>query len=100
MPALEKLPDPRGGGDSLEATRRPELRACFDATGARFRDQLGALVAVLGSTDPARHALSLVAWADGLMFACVAGSFSAEPPSQEQVRARLEELLDGMFGPS
>ncbi|CCK31642.1 transcriptional regulator [Streptomyces davaonensis JCM 4913] len=125
--ALEELPDPRGGRDSLvtalalathramtrhreltlaryelalEATRRPELRAYFDATGARFRDQLGALVAALGSTEPARHALSLVAWADGLMFSCVAGSFSAEPPGLEQVRAGLEELLDGMFGPS
>ncbi|MCF1597938.1 TetR/AcrR family transcriptional regulator [Streptomyces muensis] len=123
--ALEEMPDPRGGLDSLadglalathraltrnraltlaryelalEATRRPELRAYFDATGARFRDQLAALVTAAGSTDPARHVLSLVAWADGLMFSCVAGSFGSQVPSLEAVRAGLRELLDGMFG--
>lgn len=123
--ALEEMPDPRGGLDSLadalalathraltrnreltlaryelalEATRRPELRAYFDATGARFRDQLAALVTTAGSTDPARHVLSLVAWADGLMFSCVAGSFGSQVPSLAAVRAGLRELLDGMFG--
>ncbi|MGF0173095.1 TetR/AcrR family transcriptional regulator [Streptomyces sp. Marseille-Q5077] len=123
--ALEELPDPSGGLDSLadglalathraltrsreltlaryelalEATRRPELRAYFDATGARFRDQLTTLVSAMGSTDPARHVLSLVAWADGLMFSCVAGSFGSQTPSLAQVRASLRELLDGMFG--
>ncbi|MEU1004950.1 TetR/AcrR family transcriptional regulator [Streptomyces tibetensis] len=83
---------------ALEATRRPELRAFFDATGARFRDQLTALVASMGSTDPARHTLSLIAWADGLMFSCVAGSFGADVPSLEEVRAGLRELLEGMLG--
>ncbi|MFJ9118395.1 hypothetical protein ACIRJO_22900 [Streptomyces sp. NPDC102394] len=39
-----------------------------------------------------------VAWADGLVFSCVAGSFNAETPSPEQVRAGLRELLDGMLG--
>ncbi|MFJ5997508.1 TetR/AcrR family transcriptional regulator [Streptomyces sp. NPDC092370] len=82
---------------ALEATRRPELRAYFDATGARFRDQLAALVTGLGSTDPARHTLSLIAWADGLMFSCVAGSFGAEVPSLEDVRAGVRELLEGML---
>ncbi|PPS70474.1 MULTISPECIES: TetR/AcrR family transcriptional regulator [Streptomyces] len=83
---------------ALEATRRPELRAFFDATGARFRDRLTALVAAMGSTDPARHTLSLIAWADGLMFSCVAGSFGADVPSLEEVRAGLRELLEGMLG--
>ncbi|WP_432194577.1 TetR/AcrR family transcriptional regulator [Streptomyces sp. bgisy027] len=123
--ALEEMPDPRGGPDSLvdglalathraltrnreltlaryelalEATRRPGLRAYFDATGARFRDQLAALVTAAGSTTPDRHVLSLIAWADGLMFSCVAGSFSAEVPSLDTVRAGLRELLGGMFG--
>ncbi|MDN0200318.1 TetR/AcrR family transcriptional regulator [Streptomyces sp. S.PNR 29] len=122
--ALHEMPDPRAGLDSLvdalalathraltrnreltlaryelalEATRRPELRSYFDATGARFRDQLGALVTAMGSTDPARHVLSLVAWADGLMFSCVAGSFSAQVPRLEEVRAGLRELLSGML---
>ncbi|MFC3578229.1 TetR/AcrR family transcriptional regulator [Streptomyces yaanensis] len=122
--ALHEMPDPRGGLDSLvgglalavhrsltrnpellvaryelalEATRRPELRAYYDATGARFRDLLTALVTALGSTDPARHVLSLVAWADGLMFSCVAGTFHAEVPSLDEVRASLSELLEGML---
>ncbi|MFJ4979842.1 TetR/AcrR family transcriptional regulator [Streptomyces coeruleorubidus] len=123
--ALHEMPDPRAGAApladalalathraltrnreltvaryelALEATRRPELRAYFDATGARFRDQLAALVTGMGSTDPARHTLSLIAWAEGLMFSCVAGSFGAEVPSLEEVRAGLRELLDGMLG--
>jgi hypothetical protein len=83
---------------ALEATRRPELRAYFDATGARFRDQLAVLVTAMGRTDPARHVLSLVAWADGQMFSCVAGSFHAEVPSLKGGGAGLRELLDGMLG--
>ncbi|MDA5145165.1 TetR/AcrR family transcriptional regulator [Streptomyces sp. AD681] len=82
---------------ALEATRRPELRAHFDAAGGRFREQLGALVTAMGSTDPDRHVLSLVAWADGLMFSCVAGSFHAEVPSLKEVRSGLRELLNGML---
>lgn len=122
--ALHEMPDPRAGTDSLldamalathraltrhreltlaryelalEATRRPELRAHFDAAGARFRDQLTALVVGLGSPSPERHALSLIAWADGLMFSCVAGSFSARVPALDEVRADLRELLRGML---
>jgi len=82
---------------ALEATRRPELRPYFDAAGARFRDQLAALATAMGSADPARHALSLIAWMDGLMFSCVAGSFTADLPSLEVVRAGMRELLDGML---
>jgi DNA-binding transcriptional regulator YbjK len=82
---------------ALEATRRPELRRYFDAAGARFRDQLAVLLTALGSADPARHMLSLVAWLDGLMFSCVAGTFTAEMPSLDEVRAGLRELLDGML---
>lgn len=123
--ALHEMPDPRAGSGSLvdalalathraltrnreltlaryelalEATRRPELRAYFDAAGARFRDQLVALVTGLGSTEPDRHSLSLIAWADGLMFSCVAGSFSARVPSLAEVRSDLGELLAGMLG--
>ncbi|MFC7841072.1 TetR/AcrR family transcriptional regulator [Streptomyces sp. NPDC001046] len=123
--ALHEMPDPRSGPESvaealalaahraltdhkaltvaryelaLEATRRPELRTFFDATGARFRDRLTALVTAMGSTDPDRHALSLIAWADGLMFSCVAGSFGARVPSPEEVRAGVRELLTGMLG--
>ncbi|MFF0790321.1 TetR/AcrR family transcriptional regulator [Streptomyces spiralis] len=124
--APHELPDPRTGGlDSLvdglalathraltqnreltlaryelalEATRRPELRSHFDAAGAYFREQLGALVAAMGSAEPDRHVLSLIAWADGLMFSCVAGTFHARAPELDEVRASLRELLEGMFG--
>jgi DNA-binding transcriptional regulator YbjK len=123
--AVSEMPDARGGLDALaeglalavhrsltrnrallvaryelalEATRRPELRAFYDATGAVFREQLTALLTAVGSPDPARHVLSLVAWADGLMFSCVAGTFNAEVPELDEVRAGLRELLTGMLG--
>ena len=84
-------------GVRAEAAGR-RWRAYFDATGARFRDQLSALVTGLGSTDPAGHTLSLVAWADGLMFSCVARSFGSEAASPEEVRAGPRELPAGMLG--
>ncbi|NYV79030.1 TetR/AcrR family transcriptional regulator [Streptomyces sp. UH6] len=123
--AVDEMPDPHGGPDqlvdalalavhrsltgnrdllvaryelALEATRRPELRAHFDAAGARFRETVTGLVTGLGSPDPARHALSLVAWADGLMFSCAAGSYHADPPGLDALRQGLRELFRGMLG--
>ncbi|MFF9298811.1 TetR/AcrR family transcriptional regulator [Streptomyces althioticus] len=123
--ALQDLPDPREGTDALldalaltthraltrnrdltlaryelalEATRRPELRAHFDAAGARFRTLLTALVTALGSPSPDRHALALIAWADGLLFSCVAGSYHAEIPTVPDIRADLREIIEGMLG--
>ncbi|MEU3763239.1 TetR/AcrR family transcriptional regulator [Streptomyces albogriseolus] len=123
--ALQELPDPHEGADALlgalaltahralthnreltlaryelalEATRRPELRAHFDAAGARFRAQLTALVTALGSSSPDRHALTLIAWADGLLFSCVAGSYHAEIPPVPDIRADLREIIAGMLG--
>ncbi|MEU8030770.1 TetR/AcrR family transcriptional regulator [Streptomyces sp. NPDC049099] len=120
-----EMPDPSGGADALadglalavhrsltqgrelliaryelalEATRRPELRAFYDRTGAVFKEQLAALLTAAGSPDPARHVLSLVAWADGLMFSCVAGSFSTQVPGLEEIRRGLRELLTGLLG--
>lgn len=83
---------------ALEATRRPELRTVFDAAGERFRAPLTMMVTAAGSTDPARHALSLVAWCDGMMFSCVAGSYHASVPSAEELRLGLRELLTGLLG--
>ncbi|MEU0579592.1 TetR family transcriptional regulator C-terminal domain-containing protein [Streptomyces griseoincarnatus] len=124
--ALQDLPDPREGGVdalldalaltvhralaqnrdltlaryelALEATRRPELRARFDTAGARFRTHLTALVTALGSPSPDRHALTLIAWADGLLLSCVAGSYHAEPPTIPDIRADLGEIIEGMLG--
>ncbi|MFF9571744.1 TetR/AcrR family transcriptional regulator [Streptomyces sp. NPDC014685] len=84
---------------ALEATRRPELREFFDATGRQFREPLLALMASAGSAEPERHALSLVAWCEGLMFSCAAGSYNRAAPSEEELRAGFAELLDGMLGP-
>ncbi|MBQ0972735.1 TetR family transcriptional regulator C-terminal domain-containing protein [Streptomyces sp. RK31] len=123
--ALQDLPAPREGTDALldalaltvhraltqnrdltlaryelalEATRRPELRAHFDTAGARFRAHLTALVTALGSPSPDRHALTLTAWADGLLLSCVAGSYHAEPPTIPGIRADLGEIIGGMLG--
>ncbi|MCX4774174.1 Transcriptional regulator, TetR family [Streptomyces sp. ADI92-24] len=83
---------------ALEATRRPELRAFFDATGRQFREPLVALMTAAGSPEPERHALSLVAWCEGLMFSCAAGSSTRSVPSEAELRTGFGELLRGMLG--
>ncbi|MEO3841780.1 MULTISPECIES: hypothetical protein [unclassified Streptomyces] len=60
-------------GASLEATRRPELRAIYDRAGTTFADAAHALLAAWGSADPERHAQELIAWTDGMMFLHAAG---------------------------
>ncbi|MFD4630555.1 TetR/AcrR family transcriptional regulator [Streptomyces sp. NPDC058284] len=82
---------------ALEATRRPELRAHYDAAGAQFREPLEALLRAAGSSAPELHTLSLVAWCDGLMFSCVAGSYHATTPTEEELRRSVGELLRGML---
>ncbi|MEU6996588.1 TetR family transcriptional regulator [Streptomyces sp. NPDC046465] len=83
---------------ALEATRRPELRAYYDAAGAQFREPLEALLRAAGSPAPELHTLSLVAWCDGLMFSCVAGSYHATAPALEELQRGAGELLRGMLG--
>ncbi|MFJ6698815.1 TetR/AcrR family transcriptional regulator [Streptomyces sp. NPDC091272] len=86
---------------SLEATRRPELREFYDATGrAGFREPLEAMMTAAGSSTPERHALSLVAWVEGLMYSCAAGSYHSSVPSEEELRTGFGELLRGMLGPT
>ncbi|WP_328859925.1 TetR/AcrR family transcriptional regulator [Streptomyces sp. NBC_00306] len=83
---------------ALEATRRPELREYYDAAGSRFRTMLNALMTAAGSPEPERHALSLVAWCEGLMFACAVGSYHAAVPDRAELRTGFTELLRGMLG--
>ncbi|MEU9012522.1 TetR family transcriptional regulator [Streptomyces sp. NPDC048479] len=83
---------------ALEATRRPELREFYDATGSQFREPLKALMAAAGSTEPERHALSLAAWCEGLMFSCAAGSYHAAVPEPAELRTGFREQLRGMLG--
>ncbi|MCX5383716.1 TetR/AcrR family transcriptional regulator [Streptomyces sp. NBC_00083] len=82
---------------ALEATRRPELRAFYDAAGRQFREPLVALMTAAGSRTPERHALSLVSFSEGLMFSCAAGSYHAEVPSEPELRRAFSELLHGML---
>ncbi|MFF4161054.1 TetR/AcrR family transcriptional regulator [Streptomyces sp. NPDC001678] len=84
---------------ALEAARRPELREIYDATGrGRFRAPVIALLTAAGSPEPERHALSLIAWCEGLMFSCAAGSYHAETPGRAELRQGFRELLRGALG--
>ncbi|WP_370410624.1 TetR/AcrR family transcriptional regulator [Streptomyces fradiae] len=83
---------------ALEATRRPELRSFFDSAGAVFHGPVTAMMRAAGSAEPERHALSLIAWCEGLMFSCAAGSFHAAVPSRAELRTGFDELLRGMLG--
>ncbi|WP_223167092.1 TetR/AcrR family transcriptional regulator [Nonomuraea sp. SYSU D8015] len=80
---------------ALEATRRPELRAIYDAAGRHFRDPAVALLAALGSRDPARHARQLVAFGEGLMFDAIAGAGTT--PTLDDLNEAMRDLLAGML---
>ncbi|GAB2871231.1 TetR/AcrR family transcriptional regulator [Streptomyces mayteni] len=82
---------------ALEATRRAELRAAYDAAGRGFRDLLTAALSALGAPDPGRQARSLAAWCEGVQFRFVAGAESGDPPTEAELRADLGELLAGML---
>jgi DNA-binding transcriptional regulator YbjK len=83
---------------ALETTRRPELRAMYVQTGtSTFREPLTAMLRQAGSKAPERHAHSLIAWSDGMLFSCTAGSYAAQVPGLEELRAALRELLRGML---
>ncbi|MFF3252601.1 TetR/AcrR family transcriptional regulator [Actinacidiphila glaucinigra] len=83
---------------ALEATRRPELRVVYDTAGRAFREQLEAMLRAVGSAEPERHARSLIAWCDGVLFHSVAGAGSASPPPEAELRAGAADLLRGMLG--
>ena len=82
---------------ALEATRRPELRAIYDAGGTAFREPAGHLLAALGSTDPDRHSRSFIAWCEGVLFDSLAGAGSRTVPTREELRTGLVELLAGLL---
>ncbi|WP_328463324.1 TetR/AcrR family transcriptional regulator [Streptomyces sp. NBC_00448] len=83
---------------ALEATRRPELREVYDAAGRRFQEPLAAMMAAAGSAEPERHALSLTAWSEGMLFSCAVGGHHAAAPSREELRRGFRELLRGALG--
>ncbi|NGN69278.1 TetR/AcrR family transcriptional regulator [Streptomyces sp. A7024] len=81
---------------ALEATRRPELREIYDRSGRVFREMTEAMLRAAGAGEPERQALSLVAWCDGILFTCAAGSYQSQRVTRQELRARAEELLRGM----
>ncbi|MFG2196544.1 TetR/AcrR family transcriptional regulator [Streptomyces sp. NPDC048639] len=82
---------------ALEATRRPEVREIYDAAGHAFRELLVALMTRMGSSEPERHALSLIAWTEGVMFSCAIGAHHTRTPTREELRESVTELLRGML---
>ncbi|WP_062650703.1 TetR/AcrR family transcriptional regulator [Streptomyces maremycinicus] len=65
---------------SLEATRRPELRADLHTAGLTARARATALLAALGAPRPGPAAELLVAWTDGLLYDRLVGALAATRP--------------------
>ncbi|SES37496.1 TetR/AcrR family transcriptional regulator [Actinokineospora terrae] len=82
---------------SLEATRRPELRATLVAVGERYRVLASALLTAAGATDPDRQGRALVAFLDGMIFDRIAGA-GAVPLDAEGFRRSFAEALRGVLG--
>lgn len=68
---------------SLEAIRRPELRADLETAGLAARSRATALLAALGASRPAQAADLLVAWTDGLLYDRLAGAPAASRPAPD-----------------
>ncbi|WP_205718338.1 TetR/AcrR family transcriptional regulator [Actinomadura sp. WMMA1423] len=80
---------------ALEATRRPELRAIYDAIGRDIRRATVSVMAAAGSTDPDRHGHALVAFMEGVMFDAVAGA--GRVPGLDDLRLTVREYLAAML---
>ncbi|BBC39084.1 hypothetical protein SGFS_103780 [Streptomyces graminofaciens] len=84
---------------SLEAARRPELRADLRNAGLAARSRATALLAALGAPRPAPAADLLVAWTDGLLYDRLAGALATTRPLPDVtelttvVRRMLEAAL-------
>ncbi|MFJ6612651.1 TetR/AcrR family transcriptional regulator [Streptomyces sp. NPDC091289] len=65
---------------SLEATRRPELRADLLTAGLAARSKAASVLAALGAPHPASAADLLVAWTDGLLYDWLAGATAGTRP--------------------
>jgi DNA-binding transcriptional regulator YbjK len=68
---------------SLEAVRRPELRADLQTAGLAVRSRAAALLERLGAPRPASAADLLVAWTDGLLYDRLAGATAATRPAPD-----------------
>jgi DNA-binding transcriptional regulator YbjK len=77
---------------SLEATRRPELRATLIAAGAGVRDLVSTQLATANVREPERRARDLVAFLDGLLFDQIAGAGTRKYTPTE-LRTAVHALL-------
>ncbi|NKQ24366.1 TetR/AcrR family transcriptional regulator [Streptomyces galbus] len=80
---------------SLEATRRPELRADLHTAGLAARARAAALLERLGAPRPAQAADLLVAWTDGLLYDRLAGATAATRPAPDvgELTAAVRRML-------
>ncbi|MGW6705899.1 TetR/AcrR family transcriptional regulator [Streptomyces sp. NPDC054956] len=80
---------------TLEATRRPELRADLHTARVAARSKATLLLAALGATDPVATAELLVAWTDGLLYDRLVGSLDENSPPPDM--AELAEVTRRML---
>ncbi|WP_037577486.1 TetR/AcrR family transcriptional regulator [Phaeacidiphilus oryzae] len=83
---------------ALEAGRRPELRARYDALGAGFRGMAERLLCAAGAAEPGWAAERLVAWCDGVLFHAVAGAGAERGRSEASLRQEVETMLTALLG--
>ncbi|WP_097956510.1 MULTISPECIES: TetR/AcrR family transcriptional regulator [Streptomyces] len=74
---------------SLEAARRPELRADLETAGRAARARAAALLTSLGAPDPAQAADLLVAWTDGLLYDRLVGAPATSRPAPDPVELTM-----------
>ncbi|MGQ0840603.1 TetR/AcrR family transcriptional regulator [Actinokineospora sp.] len=82
---------------SLEATRRPELRAALVAVGEQYRELAATLLTAAGVSDAERRGRALVACLDGLMFDRIAGA-GRRALEVDEIRRSVREVLRGIVG--
>lgn len=82
---------------AMEATRRDDLRAAYDAEGARFHRLLVRALRHVGSHAPARHSRALLAWSEGVLFRGVAGFGAERHPTRRELRSTARELVAGLL---
>jgi len=80
---------------TLEATRRPQLRAALERLSGHFRSMAEAVLADTNVPDAKRRAADLVAHIDGLLFDQVVGAGAAR--SLDDLRRALAPLFTGAF---
>ncbi|TCO62532.1 TetR family transcriptional regulator [Actinocrispum wychmicini] len=82
---------------TLEATRRPALRAALTSAGGQFRAMAHRLLAEAGVPDARRRAANLVAHIDGLLFDQLAGAGPRR--SRTDLRDALRPLFEAALTP-